>query len=47
MWDRNLNSGGPVGREGASAARVAVQTVFHDSTRASRLLLPVVAGAAA
>jgi uncharacterized protein len=43
QWDRNLNSGGPVGREGASAAQVAVQTVFHDSARPSRLLLPVVA----
>jgi putative CocE/NonD family hydrolase len=42
QWDRNLNSGGPVGREGASAARVAVQTVFHDAARPSRLLLPVV-----
>ena len=41
MWDRNLNTGGPIGKEGASVAQIAVQTVFHDGTRPSRLILPV------
>jgi len=40
LWDRNLNTFGAPGREGASAARVAVQTVFHDAERPSRLVLP-------
>jgi putative CocE/NonD family hydrolase len=44
MWDRNLNSGGPIGKEGASAGRVAVQTVFHDAARPSRVVLPVLEG---
>jgi uncharacterized protein len=44
MWDRNLNSGGPIGKEGASAGRVAVQTVFHDRGRPSRVVLPVLEG---
>jgi putative CocE/NonD family hydrolase len=41
QWDRNLNTGGPLYTEPASAAVVATQAVFHDSTRPSRLLLPV------
>ena len=45
LWDRNLNSGGPIGKEGASAGRVAVQTLFHDAARPSRVVLPVLEGA--
>ncbi len=30
QWDRNLNTGGPLGAEGPSAAVVATQTVRHD-----------------
>ena len=41
---RNLNSGGPIGKEGASAGRVAVQTVFHDGEQPSRVVLPVLEG---
>ena len=41
QWDRNLNTGGPLGAEPASAAVVATQAVFHDSTRPSRLRLRV------
>jgi uncharacterized protein len=41
QWDRNLNSFGPPGLEGATAVKVAVQTVFHDAARPSRLRLPV------
>jgi putative CocE/NonD family hydrolase len=39
-YDRNLNTGGRVGFE--SAGRVAEQTVFHDSARPSRLILPMI-----
>jgi putative CocE/NonD family hydrolase len=41
QWDRNLNTGGPLYSEPATAAVVATQAVFHDETRPSRLLLPV------
>ena len=44
LGDRNLNSGGPIGKEGASAGGVAVQTVFHDAGRPSRVVLPVLGG---
>jgi len=40
-WDRNLNTGGPLGREGRERAVVATQTVLHDRARPSRLTLPV------
>ncbi|NIY70786.1 CocE/NonD family hydrolase [Streptomyces malaysiensis] len=39
-WDRNLNTGEP--EESATTARVARQQVFYDSTRPSRIVLPVV-----
>ena len=38
-YDRNLNTGGPIGRE--TRGVVAEQTVYHDRERASYLLLPV------
>ena len=41
QWDRNLNTGGPLGEEPASAAVVATQAVFHDAARPSRLRLPI------
>jgi putative CocE/NonD family hydrolase len=41
QWDRNLNTGGPLYEEPATAAVVATQAVFHDSSRPSRLLLPI------
>jgi putative CocE/NonD family hydrolase len=44
QWDRNLNTGGPLGAEGAAQARVATQTVLHDSDHPSRVTLPVVGG---
>jgi putative CocE/NonD family hydrolase len=40
-YDRNLNTGGRIGYE--TGGRVAEQTVFHDATRPSRLVLPVIA----
>jgi hypothetical protein len=39
-FDRNLNTGGPVFRE--AQGRVALNTIFHDALRPSRILLPVV-----
>jgi predicted acyl esterase len=39
-FDRNLNTGGPVARE--VSGQVALNTVFHDAARPSRILLPVV-----
>jgi putative CocE/NonD family hydrolase len=43
QWDRNLNTGGPLHEEPATAAVTATQAVFHDSLRPSRLILPVAA----
>jgi len=42
QWDRNLNTGGPLGAEGAAQARVATQVVLHDAGNPSRVTLPVV-----
>lgn len=39
-YDRNLNTGGPVGSE--SHGLVADQTLFHDAGRPSRVTLPVI-----
>lgn len=39
-FDRNLNTGGPVGRE--TEPRRAHQTIYHDRERPSHILLPVV-----
>jgi putative CocE/NonD family hydrolase len=46
QWDRNLNTGGPLGKEGREAAVVATQTVLHDRAQPSRLTLPVSSGSA-
>lgn len=40
-WDRNLNSGGPLYQEDATAGVVATQTVLHDPAHPSCLILPV------
>ena len=40
QFDRNPNTGDDLGTR--AAVRVATQTVFHDSGRASRIVLPVV-----
>jgi predicted acyl esterase len=39
-FDRNLNTGGPVG--GEATGQAALNTVFHDAARPSRIVLPVV-----
>jgi hypothetical protein len=41
-FDRNLNTGNPLGIDGAGDGRAARQRVFHDAERPSCLLLPVV-----
>jgi putative CocE/NonD family hydrolase len=40
-WDRNLNTGNPVGSERLSDRRVAIQTVLHDAAHPSRVVLPL------
>lgn len=40
-FDRNPNTGAPLGVDGPADLRAARQTIFHDSTRPSRLMLPV------
>jgi putative CocE/NonD family hydrolase len=39
-FDRNLNTGGPIGKQ--STGIVAEQTIFHDASKPSYLLVPVV-----
>ncbi len=41
QWDRNLNTGGPPGTEGAAQGRAATQIVLHDTGHPSRVTLPV------
>jgi predicted acyl esterase len=41
-WDRNLNTGNPVGTERLADRKVAVQTVLHDAEHPSRIELPTV-----
>jgi putative CocE/NonD family hydrolase len=40
LWDRNLNTGNPIGQD--SEIEVAVQTIFHNSLYPSHLVLPVI-----
>jgi len=42
LWDRNPNTGGEIHLE--TDTRVAHQTIYHDSSRPSHLVLPVVSG---
>jgi putative CocE/NonD family hydrolase len=39
-WDRNLNTGNPLGVDGLADRVVATQTVLHERVYASRLVLP-------
>ena len=39
-FDRNLNTGGPLGLE--AAGRPAVQRVWHGGARPSHLVLPII-----
>lgn len=38
-FDRNLNLGGPFGEE--SQGQVAINTIYHDATRPSHIILPI------
>ena len=40
-WDRNLNTGNPVGTDKLSDRKVAIQTVLHGAAHPSRVVLPV------
>jgi uncharacterized protein len=42
QWDRNLNTGGPLGREGLAQAVVANQVVLHSDRYPSHVSLPIV-----
>jgi putative CocE/NonD family hydrolase len=41
-WDRNMNTGGPLGVEGPAAAVTATQVVLHDAEHPSHVILPIV-----
>lgn len=41
-FDRNLNSGRPLGEDTLAEAQAAQQTIFHDSSRPSHILLPMI-----
>ncbi|MDQ6670235.1 MAG: CocE/NonD family hydrolase [Chloroflexota bacterium] len=40
-YDRNLNTGEPIGSDVLDNAMVATQTVFHDATHTSNIVLPI------
>ena len=42
-FDRNANTGNPIGVDTEDEMRTATQRIFHDADRASHLLLPVIA----
>jgi putative CocE/NonD family hydrolase len=41
-WDRNPNTGHPLGTDGPSDLRTAEQTILHDAEHPSHVLLPLV-----
>jgi putative CocE/NonD family hydrolase len=43
-FDRNMNTGNPVGKDSSDKAILAVQKIFHDSKYSSCLVLPVLEG---
>ena len=40
-FDRNLNTGGPIGQEGLDQAKIATQTILHDYRHPAHISLPV------
>jgi len=46
IYQKNYNTGGRIGYERPADARVAHVRIFHDGTRASRLILPLAAAPA-
>lgn len=43
-FDRNANTGNPLGSDGPEDLRAARQTIFHDRERPSHIVLPVIPG---
>ena len=43
-WDRNPNTGHPLGADGAGDLRVAEQTILHDRDHPSHVILPMISG---
>jgi putative CocE/NonD family hydrolase len=43
-WDRNPNTGHPLGQDGPADLRVAEQTILHDAAHPSHVVLPIVPG---
>lgn len=41
-FDRNPNTGNPLGQDGPEDLQPALQTIFHDSERPSHILLPII-----
>jgi uncharacterized protein len=41
-YDRNLNTGEPIGSDTLDGAVIATQTIYHDAVRPSHIVLPVV-----
>lgn len=41
QWDRNLNTGTPIGNDSMSDRVVATQFVYHDADHPSRIVLPI------
>ena len=41
-FDRNANTGNPLGQDGPQDLQPAMQRVFHDHERPSHILLPVI-----
>jgi putative CocE/NonD family hydrolase len=41
-FDRNPNTGNPLGQDGSEGLRPAMQTIFHDAEHPSRIILPII-----
>ena len=41
-FDRNANTGNPLGQDGPQDLQPAMQRVFHDRERPSHILLPII-----
>ncbi len=44
-FDRNLNSGQPLGEDTLADAQIAQQTIYHDRLRPSHIVLPIISQA--
>lgn len=41
-FDRNTNTGHPLGQDGLNDVQPALQTIFHDADRPSHIILPII-----